>query len=400
METYLLDWTNLLVRWIHLIAGVAWIGASFYFVMLDMSLRKAAKKADEDRGVSGELWAVHGGGVYQSQKFLAGPIGEPLSEHLHWSKWEAYSTWLSGMGMLIIIYWFGANTYLIDQNVFQLSATQAISVSALVIAVSWVIYDALCRFLSANENLLAALIFIYILLCDWLLFQLFSARAAYIHVGAIMGSIMVFNVFFHIIPGHKKMVQEIRAGQTPNPEYGRLGKQRSVHNTYFTLPVLFVMISNHYPMTYSHEYGWVVLALIMTAGVLIRQFFVLRHLHQFKWWLPVVAIALLSAVIVWLKPQAPGVETLSTKVEFSKVRAIIDARCITCHAEQPTQPGFVQPPKGIVLKQNLQISQHAPMIAQTVGNQYMPIGNLTRMTVEERQLIASWFAQGANVDQN
>jgi len=196
------------------------------------------------------------------------------------------------------------------------------------------------------------------------------------------------------------MVQEIRAGQTPNPEYGRVGKQRSVHNTYFTLPVLFVMISNHYPMTYSHEYGWVVLALIMTAGVLIRQFFVLRHLHQFKWWLPVVAIALLSAVIVWLKPQAPGVETLSTKVEFSKVRAIIDARCITCHAEQPTQPGFVQPPKGIVLKQNLQISQHAPMIAQTVGNQYMPIGNLTRMTVEERQLIASWFAQGANVDQN
>ncbi|MBT6701483.1 MAG: urate hydroxylase PuuD, partial [Gammaproteobacteria bacterium] len=262
METYLLDWVNLLVRWIHLITGVAWIGASFYFVMLDMSLRKAAKKADQQRGVSGELWAVHGGGVYQSQKFLSGPIGEPLSDKLHWSKWEAYSTWLSGMGLLIIIYWFGARTYLIDQNVLQLSVAQAISVSALVIAISWLIYDLLCRFLGSNENLLAALIFIYILLCDWILFQVFSARAAYIHVGAIMGSIMVANVFFHIIPGQKKMVQEIRAGLTPNPEYGRVGKQRSVHNTYFTLPVLFVMISNHYPMTYSHQYGWVVLALI------------------------------------------------------------------------------------------------------------------------------------------
>ena len=400
METYLLDWANLLVRWIHLITGVAWIGASFYFVMLDMSLRKAAKKADEERGVSGELWAVHGGGVYQSQKFLEGPVGEPLSENLHWSKWEAYSTWLSGMGMLIIIYWFGANTYLIDQSVFQLSVAQAISVSALVIAVSWVIYDALCRFLGSNENLLAALIFVYILLCDWLLFQLFSARAAYIHVGAIMGSIMVFNVFFHIIPGQKKMVQEIRAGLKPNPEYGRVGKQRSVHNTYFTLPVLFVMISNHYPMTYSHEYGWVVLALIMMAGILIRQFFVLRHLHQLKWWLPVVGIMLLSAVVVWLKPTPVSVDVLATKVEFSEVRLIIDTRCITCHADKPTQPGFVQPPKGIVLKTNSQIAQHAPMIAQTVGNQYMPIGNLTGMTIEERQLITSWFAQGAKVDQN
>ena len=400
METYLLDWVNLLVRWIHLITGVAWIGASFYFVMLDMSLRKAAKKADQQRGVSGELWAVHGGGVYQSQKFLSGPIGEPLSENLHWSKWEAYSTWLSGMGMLIIIYWFGANTYLIDQTVLQLSVAQAISVSALVIAISWLIYDLLCRFLGSNENLLAALIFIYILLCDWILFQVFSARAAYIHVGAIMGSLMVANVFFHIIPGQKKMVQEIRAGLTPNPEYGRVGKQRSVHNTYFTLPVLFVMISNHYPMTYSHQYGWVVLALIMMAGILIRQFFVLRHIHQVKWWLPVVGLALLAAVIIWLKPQSINADTLGTKVEFSEVKSIIDTRCISCHSNHPTQPGFMQPPKGIVLKQNSQISQHTTMISQTVGNQYMPIGNLTGMTAEERQVISSWFAQGAHVDLN
>lgn len=397
MEAYLLDWANLLIRWLHLIAGIAWIGASFYFVMLDMSLRKAAKLKDEQRGVSGELWAVHGGGVYQSQKFLAGPVGEPLSEHLHWSKWEAYTTWLSGMGLLIIIYWFGASSYLIDQQVLDLSVVQAVSISALIIAFSWIIYDILCRFLGDNENLLAAMVFIYILLCDWILFQLFSARAAYIHVGAIMGSMMVANVFFHIIPGQKKMVQEIRDGFTPNPEYGRIGKQRSVHNTYFTLPVLFIMISNHYPMTYSHQYGWLVLALIMMAGVFIRQFFVLRHIHQVKWWLPAVGIALLAGVVVWLKPRPVNMDLIQSKIEFSAVKAIIDTRCVACHADKPTQPGFVQPPKGIVLKKDEQISQHAILIQQTVGNQYMPIANLTGMTAQERQIIASWFAQGAKV---
>ncbi len=400
METYLLDWANLLVRWIHLITGVAWIGASFYFVMLDMSLMKAAKKDDQKRGVSGELWAVHGGGIYQSQKFMAGPIGEPLSENLHWSKWEAYSTWLSGMGLLVIIYWFGANTYLIDQSVLPLTIFQAISISVLVIAVSWLIYDFLCRFLGSNENLLAVLVFIYILLCDWVLFQVFSARAAYIHVGAIMGSMMVANVFFHIIPGQKKMVQEIRAGLMPDSEYGRVGKQRSVHNTYFTLPVLFIMISNHYPMTYSHQHGWAVLTVIMIAGIFIRQFFVLRHLHKFVWWLPAIGIVLLAAVVVWLKPQSISTEVVAGRINFSEVKSIIDSRCINCHSVKPAQPGFIQPPKGIVLEQNAQLIQHASMIAQTVGNQYMPIGNLTGMTLAERQVIASWYAQGAKVDLN
>ncbi len=397
METYLLDWANLLVRWLHLITGIAWIGASFYFVMLDMSLRKAAKKEDQLRGVSGELWAVHGGGVYQSQKFLAGPVGEPLSEHLHWSKWEAYTTWLSGMSMLIIIYWFGANSYLIDQNVFTLTVVQAISISGLVILFSWLVYDILCRLSGANENLLMVLVFVYIMLCDWLLFQVFSARAAYIHVGAIMGTMMVANVFFHIIPGQKKMVQEIRDGFTPDPEYGRVGKQRSVHNTYFTLPVLFIMISNHYPMTYSHQYGWLVLAIIMMAGVLFRQFFVLRHINQIKWWLPAVGIALIAAVVVWLKPKPVNMDSLRSEVKFSQVRSIINTRCISCHADQPTQAGFAQPPKGVVLTDNSKISQYVNLIAQTVGNQYMPIGNLTGMTVEERQLIANWVAQGARV---
>src|SRR5215510_9205969 len=230
MEAYIVDWLNLLVRWFHLIAGIAWIGASFYFVMLDNSLTPPKNPADAKRGVFGELWAVHGGGFYCSQKFLTGPKGEPLTEDLHWSKWEAYTTWLSGMGLLAIIYWFGASTYLVD------------------------------------ESVLAALVFVFVVVMSWALFHVFGARAAYMHVGVMLGTIMVANVFFVIIPGQKQMVAEIRAGRDPDPAPGIAGKQRSVHNTYFTLPVLFVMISNHYPMTFGHRYGWLVLAVIMMAG--------------------------------------------------------------------------------------------------------------------------------------
>jgi uncharacterized membrane protein len=392
MEAYLLDWANLLVRWLHLISGIAWIGASFYFVMLDLSLRKPARPGDEKRGVFGELWAVHGGGVYHSEKFLGGPLGEPLSDHLHWSKWEAYTTWLSGMGMLCIIYWFGASTYLIDPSVMPLSVMQAVAISFFAIVISWFVYDILCRWLGHNEKLLALVLFIYIVLIDFALFQVFSARAAYLHVGAIMGSIMVANVFFQIIPGQKKMVAEIRAGQTPNPKYGIIGKQRSVHNTYFTLPLLFAMISNHYPMTYSHPQGWLVLIIIMLAGVLIRQFFVQRHLGQQQWWLPAVALVLLIGLIAWMKPQPVAISS-GEKISFSTVEPIIQQRCVPCHAQTPTQPGFSQPPKGIVLQSRHQINQHGAIIAQTVGSKYMPIGNLTGMTDQERSTVMSWLAQ-------
>jgi len=393
METYLLDWANLLVRWLHVITGVAWIGASFYFVMLDSSLRAPLRAGDEKRGVSGELWAVHGGGVYHSQKYLAGPVGEPLSDDLHWSKWEAYSTWLSGMGLMAIIYWLGANTYLIDRNVMDWSVLQAVTISIFSIVISWFIYDFLCRLLGEREILLGILLFIYVMLCDWILFQLFSARAAYIHVGAIMGTIMVANVFFHIIPGQKKMVQEIRAGQAPNPIYGVIGKQRSVHNTYFTLPVLIIMVSNHYPMTYSHEQGWLVLGFIMMAGVLIRQFFVMRHRHAAKWRLPLMGVVLIAVVIIWLRPVVQESDGTSDKVSISEVKNIIGSRCVSCHAESPTQAGFVQPPKGIVLQSESQIKQYAAMINKTVGNKYMPMGNLTGMTDKERQTISLWFSQ-------
>ena len=392
MEAYLLDWANLLIRWLHLISGVAWIGASFYFVMLDSSLSKPAKQGDAARGVTGELWAVHGGGVYQSQKFLAGPLGEPLSEHLHWSKWEAYTTWLSGMGLLAIIYWFGANTYLIDQQVMPLTPLVAITISVGSIVGGWLIYDTLCKLLKGRDTLLVAIVFIFVIFADWLLFQIFSARAAYLHVGAMMGSIMVANVFFHIIPGQKSMVAEIRAGQTPDPKYGVIGKQRSVHNTYFTLPVLFIMIGNHYPMTYSHQQGWLVLGFVMMAGVLIRQYFVMRHGNNANKALPIIGVVLLLAMVAYLMPTIPEVGG-SSAISGAEIQQVINDRCISCHATKPTQAGFVSPPLGLVLETSAQINQNAVKIATTVQTLYMPLGNLTQMSDQERALIASWYAQ-------
>ena len=255
MEAYVVDWLSLLVRWLHLIAGIAWIGASFYFIMLDNSLSVPAKAEDVKRGVHGELWAVHGGGLYQSQKYLSGPRGEPLSNNLHWSKYEAYATWLSGMALLAIIYWYGASTYLIDKNVMALTPAQAVGISMGTIVGGWLFYSTMCKVFDGKETWLAASLLVFVIAVDWGLFQVFSARAAFLHVGAVLGTIMAANVFFVIIPGQKKMVAEIRARREPDPTPGRLGKQRSVHNTYFTLPVLFIMISNHYPMTYSHPYG-------------------------------------------------------------------------------------------------------------------------------------------------
>ena len=393
MEAYVLDWLNLLTRWLHLIAGIAWIGASFYFVMLDSSLRAPVKREDEARGVLGELWAVHGGGFYISQKFPVGPRGEALSEHLHWSKWEAYTTWLSGMGLLALIYWLGASTYLIDRSVMDLSPPVAIAISIGTLAAGWLVYDGLCRLLEGREGLLAALIFVLVMAAAWGLYHVFSARAAYLHVGAMLGTIMVANVFFHIIPGQKRVVADIRAGRAPDPRPGIIGKQRSVHNTYFTLPVLFVMISNHYPMTYGHPYGYVVLGAIMLAGVLIRQSFVLRHRGQVRWGLPVAGVALLTALAIAIAPKMTA--TGGEKVAFSAVQGVIKERCVACHAAAPTQAGFAQPPKGVMLETSDQVAANAAKIAETVGNKYMPIGNLTQMTDGERALVATWYAQGA-----
>ncbi len=391
MEAYLLDWINLLLRWLHFIAGVAWIGASFYFVMLDSSLQRPKRPQDAERGVAGELWAVHGGGLYNSQKYLVGPVGEPLAEKLHWSKWEAYTTWLSGMGLLALIYWFGASTYLIDAQVMELSVGAGIAISVAVLAGGWIIYDALCRLLRGRDGVLAGIIFVLVALAAWGLYQVFGARAAYLHVGAMMGTIMVANVFFHIIPGQKRMVAQMRAGEPPDAEPGIVGKQRSVHNTYFTLPVLFVMISNHYPMTYSHPQGWLVLIFIMLAGVLIRQYFVLRHSGRASLALPAIAVVLLAAMVWYLRPAA--VDSGAARITDDEIALIMQARCISCHAARPSQPGFAEAPLGIVLETPAQWRQYAERVAVSVQTRYMPIGNLTAMTDEERATIATWYAQ-------
>ena len=393
MEAYLLDWANLLVRWVHLIAGIAWIGASFYFVMLDTSLKAPKNPEDAKRGVFGELWAVHGGGFYHSQKYLTGPKHEPLSNDLHWSKWEAYSTWLSGMGMLAIVYWIGASSYLIDSNVMALSPAAAIGISIGLLVVGWVFYDILCRNMVGKDGLLVAIVFVFVMIANYVLHQVFSARGAYIHVGAMIGTMMAANVFFHIIPGQKKMVEQIRNGEPVDPKPGIVGKQRSVHNTYFTLPVLFIMISNHYPMTYANANGWLVLGVLMVAGVLIRQFFVLRHRGQVKWWLPAAGSALILLLIVLMAPKP--VDASGEKVSFSAIREVMNQRCVSCHAEKPTYEGFVQAPKGVMLETPEQIGQHAAKIAETIASGYMPLGNLTGITDQEREAIAIWHAQGA-----
>jgi uncharacterized membrane protein len=392
MEAYLVDWLNLLARWLHLVAGVAWIGASFYFVMLDNSL--SPPRAEEGRrGVSGELWAVHGGGFYNSRKFLTGPKGEPLPDNLHWSKWEAYTTWLSGMALLALVYWYGASSYLIDRSVMALTPGAAVAISIAFIGGGWLAYDLMCRVLAGRENLLAGAMLALVMAAAWALFNLFGARAAFVHVGAMIGTMMVGNVYVHIIPGQKRMLADIRAGREPDPMPGVIGKQRSVHNTYFTLPVLFAMISSHYPMTYSHPRGWIVLGAIMLAGVLIRQFYVLRHKGRTSWLLPALAAVLLVGLAIAIAPR-PTVAA-SRDASFAEVKAVLDARCLACHAAAPAGFGFVQPPKGLVLETDEQIGQHAAKIAETVASRYMPIGNLTQMTDDERALVAAWFAQRA-----
>jgi uncharacterized membrane protein len=397
MDAYWIDWANLLLRWLHLIAGVAWIGASFYFVMLDASLKSPRRRQDAEHGVAGELWAVHGGGFYRSQKFLTGPRNEPLPTDLHWSKWEAYTTWLSGMGLMLVIYWLGAATYLIDASVMALAPGVAIALSIATLAGGWLVYDLLCRRLVGRETLLTVLIALFAVLMSWLLHQVFSARAAYLHVGAMLGTMMVANVFVHIIPGQRRMVAQIRAGEPVDARPGVIGKQRSVHNTYFTLPVLFTMISNHYPMTYAHPHGWLVLLAIMLAGVLIRQFFVMRHRGAFHWWLPVAGGVLLVALVLALRP-APVDPTSGEPVAFTTIRTIVAERCAACHAERPDWVGFAQAPKGIALETPEQILAHAAKNAETIASGYMPLGNLTGITEEERRLFALWYAQGARAD--
>ncbi len=389
MEAYILDWLNILGRWVHFITGIAWIGSSFYFIWLDNHLEAPKDPGDDDKGVGGEIWSVHGGGFYHAQKYRVAP--KTLPDTLHWFKWEAYTTWISGMFLLILVYWYSADVYLIDRSVADISATVAVAVAALFIVGGWLVYDLLCRSpLGANDGALSAVLFVLIAFLAYGLCQLYGGRGAYIHFGVVLGTIMVANVFFVIIPGQRRMVEAAARGEAPNAQDGIKAKQRSVHNTYFTLPVLFVMTSNHYALTYAHEYNWAILIAISLAGALIRVYFVARQGGKASPVPIVVAglILLLVAIAV-----APGSRAAtSEKVTLAMIRPVIESRCTTCHSRNPTHVAFPAAPSGVLLDTDEEITAEALRIhQQTVVLKAMPIGNLTEISDEERALIDAWY---------
>jgi uncharacterized membrane protein len=394
MDAHLLEFLSLLLRWLHIIAGIAWIGASFYFVWLDNSLDPPTAE-NARKGVAGELWAVHGGGFYNPQKYAVAPASLP--EKLHWFKWEAYTTWLSGTALLVLVYWLRAGSMMIDPTVAVITPWQAVAIGVASMVGAWLIYDGLCRSpLRRNDALLGTIIFGLLVLLAWGLAHALGGRAAFMHVGSAIGTIMVANVFFVIIPAQKRMVAAMREGGMPDPLDGKRGKQRSVHNNYFTLPVLFVMISNHYASTYGHKHAWVVLTLISAAGVSIRHFFNCRHKGVLAWQYPAVGAVLLALVAWWTTPKLVALPKVEGPVTFDRVRAIMGQRCINCHSPTPTFTGIVQPPAGVVLHSPESVVQNAQRVyQQVVVTRIMPLGNITQMTDQERAVIAAWVAAGA-----
>jgi uncharacterized membrane protein len=393
MSAYADEWLQLLIRWVHLITGIAWIGASFYFVWLDNSLARPQDPADADKGVGGELWAVHGGGFYVVRKFRVAP--EILPPTLHWFKWEAYWTWISGFLLLVAMYYLNARTYLIDPAVAELTPLSAIGISLGLIVAGWFFYDQLCKRLGfSREGAIAAAMIAFVALAAWMLSHLFSGRGLYIQIGAMLGTIMVANVAHVIIPAQRKLVEAKKSGVAPDPIDGLKGKQRSLHNNYFTLPVLFVMISNHYPLTYGHRYAWVVLIAILLLAAYVRHFFNLRHKGRVVWAIPLTAaLAALALAVAIAPPKPPRSDSTTT---FGEVQTIIAQRCIACHAEHPTQAGFAVAPKDLKLDTPERIVASAGKIyEQAVATRAMPIGNLTGMNDAERAAIAAWVAAGA-----
>jgi uncharacterized membrane protein len=392
MEAYALDWLNLLVRWVHLIVGIAWIGSSFYFVWLDNTLLPPKRKADADEGVGGELWAVHGGGFYHVQKFRVAPAELPAP--LHWFKWEAYTTWMSGFALLAVQYYANARTYMIDPAVADLAPWQAVTISVALLALGWVFYDQLCKRLGlARERVVAVAMIAFVALVAWGLSHVFAGRAMYLQVGAMLGTLMAANVFFVIIPSQRQLVLAKERGEAPDPVHGLRGKQRSVHNNYFTLPVLFVMISPHYPMTWGHPRAWLVLLAILLLAAYVRHFFNLRHKGRTAWAIPASAALATLALAVVLAPQPPDA---SGAPPFARVQQIVTQRCASCHAALPTHEGFGNAPKGVMLDTPERIVAAAARIhEQTVATRAMPIANLTGMTDDERRELGAWIAAGA-----
>jgi uncharacterized membrane protein len=391
MDPVLWDWVSLILRWLHLITGIAWIGSSFYFIHLDASLRR---RDGLPPGVAGESWQVHGGGFYQMQKYMVAP--ETLPKELIWFKYEAYFTWISGFALLGVVYYLNADIYLIDRAVMALSPPAAVAISAVSLAVGWLVYDRLCKSpLGEREGWLAAVGFVLLVAAAFGYSHLFSGRAAYIQTGALIGTIMVANVFFIIIPNQKVVVADLIAGREPDPALGRQAKQRSLHNNYLTLPVLFTMISNHYPMTFGHRLNWLILAGVMVAGGVVRLYFNLRHEGRGNHWLlwPAAALAMAPLILLTLPRSQPAD---GGAVAFAQVQQIVATRCAGCHASEPTFDGFDAPPAGVIFDTPAQIRKEAQRIyAQAVATEAMPIGNITEMTEAERQVLAAWHAAGA-----
>ena len=397
---YLFDWLNLLLRWAHVITAVAWIGASFYFVMLDNSLSPPTHDDLKKKGVDGEMWAVHGGGFYHSNKYMVAPRWLPLPDKLHWSYWESYSTWLTGFGLFTTLYLYNAGTFLVDKTVFDWTPGAAIGAALGFLAAFWVIYDGICRTLGQRKNgdiVVGICVFVFVVFASWLACQLFAGRAAFLLVGAMLATAMSANVFFWIIPGQRKVVASLRAGETPDPVHGKRGKQRSVHNTYFTLPVLIAMISNHYGWLYQGPNNWLVLVLLMLAGALIRHSFVARHKahvlgKRTPWEHAVAGTLVLLGLAIWLAPPPPSAAAQAAAakpVTFAEVKTVIDQRCTMCHNAQLQN-------KNIALHTPELIQQHAQAVyQQTSVLKLMPMNNATQITEDERVLIRRWFEAGA-----
>jgi len=388
MDPYANEWLDLLVRWLHVIAAIAWIGASFYFIALDNHLRPPEDEADNERGVGGEAWEIHGGGFYQVQKYRVAP--RTLPEPLHWFKWEAYTTWLSGFALLIVLYYVNANTYLIDRSVADLRPWQAIGISVALLAAAWLVYDGLCR-LIPNDLALAAVLLVLVTLAAWGVSHLFSGRAEYIQIGAMLGTMMAGNVVFVIIPAHWELVRAKQAGREPDAAAGLRAKQRSIHNNYLTLPVVFTMISNHFPITYGHSYSWLILVALLVIGAWVRHFFNLRQTGRNAWWIPVTAALAIAGLAVAIRPHS---SSGGTAVPFTRIQAIVDARCVPCHSVRPTKVDSA--PMGIVFDTPQQIAAQASLIEQVaVQTKVMPLGNQTGMTQAERDALGAWINQGA-----
>jgi uncharacterized membrane protein len=400
MDTYLLDWVNLLLRWVHVITAVAWIGSSFYFVMLDNSLSPPEHDDLKTKGVDGEMWAVHGGGFYHSNKYMVAPRWRPLPENLHWSFWESYTTWLTGFALFTVLYLFNAGSFLVDRSVHDWSPTAAVVTSLGFLVAFWVVYDLICRAFGQRRGgdlIVGAAVFAFVVFASWLACQLFAGRAAFLLVGAMIATAMSANVFFWIIPGQKTVIAQLRAGQQPDAVHGQRGKQRSVHNTYFTLPVIVAMLSNHYGWLYQGRHNWLVLVLLMVAGALIRHSFVARHKAHVQgrrapWEHALVGCGVLVGLVVWLAPAPAGPAAAAGAVSFAAVRQVVDQRCVACHNEQLRQ-------KNVALHTPEQVRQHALAIyQQAVVLKLMPLNNATGITDGERDLIRRWHEAGAPAD--